>query len=442
MKKKPVKKSYLLAGGMALLVTALVFLNFYVLYRTAVTNRIAAHMTKIDQAADEVTYFFMEAADVVQLSAYTVNSMQEEGKSSADILHYITEESDVYQRSVDADFAGLYGVFDGVYLDGIGWVPDPGYIPEERPWYLSAMEKPNEVALVSPYLDMQTDTVMMSLARSLPDRKSVISLDISLNGLQELINRKQTEDDWEDIMVLDDKGFVVAHSDESKLGVVYSEETGTLERLIYDRMAEEDEHSFQLNYGGSRYQVFCAQATQGWYTVAVMRLGTLLKPLHSIYLVMAVTVFAFFAVVFFLIRKERREGRVVSQLVRQIKAVAGVFETAHLIDLSKDTYYEVSAFGDDVLDVVKIGGDQAQVSIRSEMDIRTDERFKKAIFDFINFSTLQERLEGKNGIAWDFINSKNRRCRGRFVPVEWTEEGKLKSVLWIVEYLDGGNDSP
>ena len=39
-------------------------------------------------------------------------------------------------------------------------------------------------------------------------------------------------------------------------------------------------------------------------------------------------------------------------------------------------------------------------------------------------------------ITREFIDTKNGRCCGRFVPVEWAEDGHLKTVLWMVEFLE------
>lgn len=53
------------------------------------------------------------------------------------------------------------------------------------PVYTAAMEADGECVIVPPYLDAQTNTIMISVAKRLYDGESVISYDIALNKIQE-----------------------------------------------------------------------------------------------------------------------------------------------------------------------------------------------------------------------------------------------------------------
>lgn len=52
------------------------------------------------------------------------------------------------------------------------------------------MESDDEITFVEPYVDMQTDEVMMTVTDMLADGESVIALDVSLKPIQEIIEKK------------------------------------------------------------------------------------------------------------------------------------------------------------------------------------------------------------------------------------------------------------
>jgi hypothetical protein len=77
----------------------------------------------------------------------------------------------------------------------------------------------------------------------------------------------------------------------------------------------------------------------------------------------------------------------------------------------------------------------AQYTIRVIMDAITDVRYKSVVFDFINLSTLNERLEDKIVISKMFVSNKNEKYGIRFTPVERDDDGELISVILMAENL-------
>ena len=120
----------------------------------------------------------------------------------------------------------------------------------------------------------------------------------------------------------------------------------------------------------------------------------------------------------------------------QLNALANIYRSIFLINIEEDTFYEMSNSSTIVKQIIGDNSRNAQYTIRAVMDTVTDVRYKKTIYDFINFTTLDERLKGKKSITKDFVSNENQRCRGRFVPVEWNDEGSLKFVIWLVEIVE------
>jgi hypothetical protein len=122
-----------------------------------------------------VFYFIHYRGICLYFLSNTVNKNKE--------LNLVNEAADE-QAEIDENFTGIYGYIQGEYLDGIGWIPDDDYDPKSREWYLEAFEANGEPTIVHPYLDAQTDTIMISVSQLLNDGESVVSLDIALNEVQ------------------------------------------------------------------------------------------------------------------------------------------------------------------------------------------------------------------------------------------------------------------
>lgn len=439
MKRIKIERRYILAFAVSVLViTALIMASFYALYHQARENMIATRENEVLQAAAEASYFMMESVDAVKKAAYTIDNMQSRGAAPDEILDYLTSESVVYTNAIDGNFSGLYGSFDGVYLDGIGWEPDADYVAEERPWYTTAAEAHGNVALVTPYLDSQTGSVMMSISQMLSDGKSVVSLDISLNGIQDLTENSMAHHIWKCAMILDGDGFVVAHSDRDEVGKEYREERGSLGNAILEKLDSAKGNHFSITYKGDTYMVFRADVGSGWDALAVVDESRILGSTQIFYIIFFVTLVLIFGAIALFFWKLQQKQTQMEQLNRQIRSMANIYDAVRLINLEEDTYTMVSG-GSEMVQVEFLLGEKqehAQNALRATMDVMTDARFKKSMFEFITFATLQERLAGKLTIVKEYIDSPNRRCRARFVPVEWTAAGDLKVVMWMVEIIE------
>ena len=160
----------------SVLALGIITLNFIEIYKHARANLISQQQNEILRAAIDTNYVLDASMEAVRTTAYTIDRMMQNGTDTDEnISEFLKTQSVTYTNAVDPDFDGLYGVINGKYFDGVGWVPPEGYIPEERPWYRSALAAAGKVTLVTPYVDAQTTDVMMSVSCLLSDRQSVIS---------------------------------------------------------------------------------------------------------------------------------------------------------------------------------------------------------------------------------------------------------------------------
>ena len=419
----------------SVLALGIIALNFIEIYKHARANLISQQQNEILRAAIDTNYVLDASVDAVRTTAYTIDRMMQNGTDTDEnISEFLKTQSVTYTNALDPDFDGLYGVINGKYFDGVGWVPPEGYIPEERPWYRSALAAAGKVTLVTPYVDAQTTDFMMSVSCLLSDRQSVISLDVSLDGIQRLTENAAAKNGWTSAIIVDSDNNVIAHSDHSQVGVNLAQDRGSFNSLVSKSIREALKEPVLINHSGKTYLVFAADIDNSWRSVAVVEDVTLqsgFKDVNTLLIFSCVVVACLLGIVIYGVRKEHKKIRAVGE---QVVTAGGMFEMAYLIDLKSDTNVEMDGVAQG-LDVSENRIKQAQTKLRSIMDSITDERFKAAIFTFTNLETLQERLDGNKTVIREFTDTRNRRCCGRFVAMEYSAEGKLESVLWVVEVI-------
>ena len=240
------------------------------------------------EAAMEYNRYLLTRVDIVTMVANTVEDFLETGADSATIEKYLTDSTNNVIETLDPDTTGIYGLFDGVYLDGAGWVPDADYVPTERPWYIQTMDSNGEITFVEPYLDAQTKTIMMTVSKLLSDGKSVLAMDVSLAPIQDIIERVSASTMGDQAYLIDADGVVIAHSDESQLGKSYLEERDSLGGIIAHRLIDEGQRQFEVSTSEGKYIVYIDDLEGGWYSVSLINGDVWHRPLHRTMIIFSV----------------------------------------------------------------------------------------------------------------------------------------------------------
>lgn len=249
---------------------ALTFLAVYMMtsfYRNARKDALALGASTMAQEKEQAERYLSRALDIIQITSMEIEYLLQKETDPDVILAFLENESDYYMNSVDRDFTGVYGWIGGVYLDGIGWVPEADYVPTERVWYTDAVKAGGEPVMISPYLDAQTGTIMISLSKMLYDNESVISLDISLETLQRLTERINLNGHGYGF-IIDRDGFVVAHSNSAEKGKEYGEDAEKKE--LIGRVVASGGTSFDMEIAGEKITVFSDKILNDWYVVMVV----------------------------------------------------------------------------------------------------------------------------------------------------------------------------
>lgn len=198
-------------------------------------------------------------------------------KFSNEVEDYLTHQTKMLQESVDENFTGVYGYIARDYVDGSGWVPDKDYKPTERDWYTYAQHANGDVVLVSPYVDDMTKDVIVSVSQLLSDNESVLSIDITLNEVQNLTSQISL-DGLGYAFILDKNGTVIAHKNSDEIGKNYSDDGNASHKELYRKS---ETSNFSSNIDGVDSEVFTGQTADGWTIYLVVPTSDLFSAVNK-----------------------------------------------------------------------------------------------------------------------------------------------------------------
>ena len=137
--------------------------------------------------------------------------------------------------------------------------------------------------------------------------------------------------------------------------------------------------------------------------------------------------------------KSNKEARLSSYT-----SLSKIYTSMHLVDVQTKKYHIVK-MTDQIVEC--LGKDFKKMG---EYEIRDDfcghindmvekmciESQRQESLEFVDISTLEKRLLGKNNISHEFIDKKSGWCRSTFIPVDYDENGRLLHVLFCIECIE------
>ncbi len=417
-----------------LLITSVIvaFVLFSKLYNLSRTNIISVWESATIQTARDVKFYLTMPMDAVAFSAVTLNNMLDEGASHEEAGQYLISETNIYSSIISENNTGIYAYYDGEYLDGSGWVCPDDYEPTERPWYTEAIKNEGKITLVQPFLNLQTNTVMMSVCQMLNDGMSVVSMDIFLDSVQGMVEETAANKDIVASFVIDNSGLIVAHSDESKVGENF--ETGnTTDREILDKIRRNQQGIFDLNK--SQYILIIQQINNDWSTGLLIDRESVFSPLKTIFFAFAIILVLLVAVLLSIsifIYKKAHESYVFSS---EVRAVADIYRAMLRVNLHADTM-SVVLTNPELEPLWEGKGKHFSTRIDEAVRILSSELFSDIMLKFLDLSTLNERMVGVNSISQEFVDSHDEWNRVQIIVVERDEAGHLSKILITLESID------
>jgi len=222
---------------------------------------------RISGVAAQLENYLERTKSALWVSADSVDYMIRNGASTQYILDYIMEETEYQKTHFDINITGLYGYVQGEYLDGLAWVPPEDYDPTQRDWYKTALDARGEITIVPPYLDAQTHDIVISICRMLSSGTDVISIDLTMNHIQEIVTDLHIMEKGYGFVV-DQDGLIIAHRDEEQKGRNLTEDAE--HRALLEAILEKQNGVFEITMGGEKQTVFVKEIVNQWYVVIMV----------------------------------------------------------------------------------------------------------------------------------------------------------------------------
>lgn len=306
-------------------VIILFFLGVIILYYAMLNTETRDNIIKNGElnavnAANQIDAYLSTGVDSIKLSGYTLDNMIRDNRSSEEILEFLVDQSFAMENVVIGQVNGIYGYINGEYLDGALWVPEDDYVPTERPWYIAAMSRQGKVVVVDPYIDAQTGDVMITLAKTLCDAKSVAAIDVSIEQLQTATEEIAAEGGSDMEIILSRTYQVIAHSDKSEVGKDYFQDDGSFGSAIVRELRKQTSNRshFSVNYDGTEYIVYAITIESDWVCLSVTDATAAFQQLRIpliLTVIVSVLIIAVFTII--MIRSNRKDA-----LAKQMKQLA------------------------------------------------------------------------------------------------------------------------
>ena len=197
--------------------TVMVLYTSRLMYKVAVSNSNAVMEDRILTVSAMINNNLGTAENILHVVSDSVHHMIISGTTPARMHGFLVDETNNVAEQFDENYTGIYGYIMSNYLDGLNWIPPEDYDPKTRDWFIEAKAAEGKVVFTMPYIDAQTGNLIVSACRMLPDRQSVIALDVQLRGIQSMIKELTINGKGYGFVVSND-GMIIAHRDESLIG--------------------------------------------------------------------------------------------------------------------------------------------------------------------------------------------------------------------------------
>ena len=247
--------------------TLMVVYTSTLMYNVAVSNSNAVMEDRILTVSAMINNHLNTAENVLHVAGDSVHHMLISGTTSARIHEFLVDETTNVSEQFNENYTGIYGFIMSKYIDGLNWEPPEGYDPKTRDWFIEAMAADGDVVFTQPYIDAQTGNMIISVCRMLPDRQSVIALDVQLQGIQSMMSELTINGKGYGFVV-DDNGMIIAHRDESKKGTNLCDTEGG--DALLKAVKEAGSGSFSYDLNGAPNTIYVNRIANDWNVVLVV----------------------------------------------------------------------------------------------------------------------------------------------------------------------------
>lgn len=195
----------------ALLLTSILVLifsssaSYYITYKAINKETNNKILMASEKYSEMINGWLDGQSKIVEEIAYNIENSKD--FNDEEILTYLKGKLKSNPNTTDV----YIGFSDKKFLDGSGWIPQPGYDCTQRIWYKSAMDKKGLV-YTEPFMDQTTKKITVSIARPIKRNGEIIgvlSTDINLDNLAGIIEKAKPVDNSYSILLDSNKNILV-----------------------------------------------------------------------------------------------------------------------------------------------------------------------------------------------------------------------------------------
>ena len=343
------------------------------------------------KSSHQIDKYLSTGIEAMRLTCHALDNMIRDGRSQDDLQDFLINQSVSIESITSGNSIGMYGLINGEFLDGTGWVPDAGYVPVKRPWYIGARASIGRVALIDPYLDVRNNTMMITLAKTLCDAKSIVAMDFSIERIQAITEGLIAEDKSNIEIVLDRKYKVIAHSDKSEVGKSYIAEKETFGSVLVKKLRSSHENFFSFRFDDTDYIVYSMPVANNWLCLSVFNATSAFAPLRRAFILTIIVSFLVISVLIFIMNRYESKTRLAQLMNEKAERAAAASEakTSFLSNMSHEIRTPINAVLGMNEMVLRESDDQKSVIEYSE-NIRTaGNTLLGLVNDILDFSKIE-----------------------------------------------------
>ncbi|MDR3020276.1 MAG: response regulator, partial [Treponema sp.] len=156
-------------------------------------------LDNVNQMMNDKTHFIshllVEPEATLNFITTNMENMYNRGEGIEAIKAYMVETSsdEFKERTKVLSYFSVFGYFHdmGGFFDGGGWQPTPGYNPYERLWFIAATAGGGNLAITSPYIDLDSQMPVIAYARQLFDNAGnligIVGIDVKIDYIRDIV---------------------------------------------------------------------------------------------------------------------------------------------------------------------------------------------------------------------------------------------------------------
>lgn len=117
-------------------------------------------------------------------------------------------------------------------------------------------------------------------------------------------------------------------------------------------------------------------------------------------------------------------------------ALSEIYLSMHLIDVKTGQYRQIKSAPYIEKECDELDLNNFSKRIKTVMNYFCTEMYMPSVLEFVDLSTLSERLMETNTIVHEFVGNISGWCRERFIKVDSDDKGRPWHVLYCVEVID------